>query len=589
MTALTQNSLRTFVLATLATAGLVLGQPGAASPGRPASTPTPTPDIGPAPTVPIPKDDPKQQDVLRKFEEIEKRTKSEAAPSGGAPDVVVDPKTGQRLQRIRKEPPFYEALGRLFNALIPDREGVAIVRQDGTFYYIAAPAELAPPAEGPQETPTPDPALKPIVSVAAEELEAVAPPVSARKLRLKESSDGLPVSGYWRENFDLVDLDGDRRLEIVSTPPRLSGKPLQVFKLGAKTGAWSSAPARFEDPEGIGVEYGGVVGADMNADGRPDLVFVQHGRGPTIAFNQGKLRFRLAAPGFVKLMTARSLGVGDLDGDGKPDVVALSDEPESVKVRADRQGGDLAAGLPRGDGSVRGFDARAFFGAGDRWEERNDGLGAVCFGFTMALVSAPADGGAPFYASSCRYQNGLAVVVEYDRAAKAFRKAPLDFAEQWAFHSGTAAGLYRGHPAAFMTYVKAGPTGATPDPSGYGVSIYYRESGTWKRKRLLKTLGVRVESQGIAVGDLDGDGLDDVAFADDLVHRIRVFFQRKDGEFEELAENRQPTYSNHSTCVRIGDVDRDGRSDIVLMYQYATGDATRAGGLKFFRNNGLEK
>lgn len=562
-------------------AALSLCVPGPAAGQAPSATPVP------APTAGLPADDARQQEILRKFEEIEKRTKGEAPPSTGAPEIVVDQKTGQRLQKVRKEAPFYDALGRLFNAVIPDREGIPIVKQDADYYYIAAPPEPPAPAPTPEASPTPDPGLKPIVAIPTEELEAVAPAASARKLRLQELSEGLPVSGFWRENFDLVDVDGDRRLEIVTTPPRLSGKTLQVFKLSGRT--WQNPTPTFEDAEGIGMEYGGVVGADMNGDRRPDLVFVQHGRGPVIAFNEGKLRFRLAAPGFVAGMSARSLGVGDLDGDGKPDVVALSDEPESVKVRQDRQGGDLAATLPRPDGSVRGFDARAFFGAGDRWVERNDGLQAVCFGFTMALVTSPVDRGAPFYASSCRYQNGLAVVVEYDREAKSFRKAPLDFAEKWSFHSGTAAGVYRGNPAAFMTYVKAVPSGGMSDPSGYGVSAYYREDGTWKRKRVLKSVGVRVESQGIAAGDLDGDGLDDVVFADDVAHRLRVFFQRPDGEFEELAEERQPAYSNHSTCVRVGDVDGDGRKDIVLMYQYATGDPTRAGGLKFFKNNGLEK
>jgi hypothetical protein len=38
--------------------------------------------------------------------------------------------------------------------------------------------------------------------------------------------------------------------------------------------------------------------------------------------------------------------------------------------------------------------------------------------------------------------------------------------------------------------------------------------------------------------------------------------------------------------VKIVDVDRDGKNDIVLMYEFRTTDKTRAGGLRYFRNAG---
>ena len=88
------------------------------------------------------------------------------------------------------------------------------------------------------------------------------------------------------------------------------------------------------------------------------------------------------------------------------------------------------------------------------------------------------------------------------------------------------------------------------------------------------------------MGDLNGDGLDDVAWADDSAGRIRVFFQTAAGEFEELDPALQPKFVNHSQAVKVVDVDGDGRKDLVLMYQFATGDKTRAGGLRFFRSLG---
>jgi hypothetical protein len=71
---------------------------------------------------------------------------------------------------------------------------------------------------------------------------------------------------------------------------------------------------------------------------------------------------------------------------------------------------------------------------------------------------------------------------------------------------------------------------------------------------------------------------------DDGKGKLRVFFQRADGRFEELAAALEPAYVNHSTAIRIGDIDGDGRNDIVLMYQPLTTDATRTGGLRVFFN-----
>jgi hypothetical protein len=534
-----------------------------------------------AQSTPVPTDT--GSDATARYIELQKKiagAEGKAAPTDS--EVVVDPQTGRRLQRIPKSPIYYVVKGELINALLHNKTGVPLVKEDDEAYYVDAPPEAKPAPPTPAATPLEEEKLKPILSLPAAESETVTPGPSKVKLKLEEFSEGLPTVGFWRENLALADLDGDGRLEIVSPPPRLSGKGLQVFRLEGEV--WKTVPATFDDPEKVGVEYGGVACADMDGDGRVDIVFVQHGRGPAIAFNEGGFRFRVETRGLVQGMSARSVTLGDLNADGKPDIVALSDEAESVKVRTDAEAGDLSAKLPRADGSLRGFDTRAFFSEGDRWRENVDGLAATCYGYAVALNPKPSDKGNPFFVSSCRYLGGLAVIVEYDTKTKAFRKAPLDFAEDYGFHIGVSLGQYKGHPAAFVSYLKASPLSLVRPIGGYGVSVYYRDNGTWKRKRIFKFVGNPVESQGIGVGDLNGDRLDDVVFADDSLHRLRVFFQKKKGEFEELDPALQPIYVNRSACIRIEDVDGDGRKDVVLMYQFSTGEPTRAGGIRYFRN-----
>ena len=496
--------------------------------------------------------------------------------------IFTDPETGKKLQRIPKNPSLRVVDGKLRHTqLNPAMFTLDLVRQDEGFYYVAAPEE--PSAKPPVDEDAAAEGLRPIV-----EVDPPAP--SKLRLRLEEKSEGLPESGFWRSNLAVADLDGDKRPEIVTTPPRLGMGTLQIFRYdGAR---WSAVEPVIEGDESLNYAYGGVAVADMDGDGRPDVVSVGHGSGPFVSYNLGGFRFRREARSLPRRMSGRAVSAGDLDGDGRADLVAISDESEGSNLRQ-LQAKAAAEGRPgpgaSGDGYRLGIDTRAFFGGADgRFVEKSAGLEVACFGYSLELNASPRDGGAPFFASGCRYQGGRAILFEYDRASGAFYNKGRGLAEDYAFHSGTALGTYMGKPAAFVTYVKGNARGASKGPiRGHGVSVYYRDGQEWKRKRLLKALAkAGMESQGIGVGDLNGDGLDDVALADDDAGRVRVFFQTPAGEFEELAPELQPKHVNRSMSLKIVDVDGDGRNDIVLMYEYRTAAKTRAGGIRFFRNAG---
>ncbi len=81
---------------------------------------------------------------------------------------------------------------------------------------------------------------------------------------------------------------------------------------------------------------------------------------------------------------------------------------------------------------------------------------------------------------------------------------------------------------------------------------------------------------GLAVGDFDGDGRDDVAVADGGSNLVRIYL--RSGPFTFAAPQNIPTGSQPASLV-VGDFDRDGDLDIVSVNQ-------GAGNLSFLQNNG---
>ncbi len=558
------------------------GKGGAAS--SPAETSTPTPE---------------QAERARTFSEQARLMAGAPEPGPGETTeelsvIITDEKTGKKLERIPKGPMLRVEDGKLRHILLnPKFSTVELVREDEKYYYVEVPDAAAVKAKRRVEK-APE-GLLPLVDVPASEYEVVTPKASRIRLRLEEMSGGLPTAGFWRSNMDVADLDGDGKLEIVTPPPRLAGGLFRVFRFDGAV--WQEVTVRVESAQdGLGFAYGGVTVADMNGDGRPDVLGVGHGSGPVVAYNLGDWRFRLEARGLPREMSGRSLGAGDVDGDGRPDIVVVSDEPEAdlAMEARDKAATYKPAAATQGKSSdpnvyQKGTDMRAFFAQPDgSFRESTAGFEQACFGYSMSLAAPAPGGGTPFFVSGCRYQGGRALLYEWDGPAKTFRHVGRGVVEEFSFHSGAAVGTYHGFPAAFSSYVKGNAPGAVEKPiRGNGLSIYYRDHDGWKAKRVLKVLSdTPAESQGLGVGDLNGDGLDDIAWADESVGRLRVFFQTAAGEFEELDPARQPRFVNHSMSVKVVDVDGDGKKDLVLMYEFRTTDKTRAGGLRFFRNLG---
>ncbi|MEO6324112.1 MAG: VCBS repeat-containing protein [Thermoanaerobaculia bacterium] len=400
-------------------------------------------------------------------------------------------------------------------------------------------------------------------------VEAPAPSASPR-FKFVTISDGLPRTGQWRNGFSVGDIDGDGHPDLVHGPARKSGGAPAIF-LGDGKGRWKrDAFSRFPP---LMYDYGDTALADFNGDGKLDLALGIHLRGLAVLVNDGKNVFtswssglglrRPNEPGTEPHFSSRAIAVGDWNGDGRPDLIALSDGPRpgpaqgpsnatSVGFRVYLNGGDgtwvkqteqpdplfgddLAVGDVDKDGhldavtstSAIGFKSIFKHGKGDGWESRElDGFPANALVRSVALGDFDRDG-------------FLDVVVSYS--------APEG--DQWLS----------------------------------GIDIYFFTKSGFTRRAVI-AVPSREGFGAVATGDLDGDGaLDLVALrADGSVHTFagdRKGFVSPDAVI--------PTPEFRSGCggshVVLADIDGNGRKEILATF---SGEQETLSGLIGCRSGG---
>src|SRR5262249_46184830 len=119
------------------------------------------------------------------------------------------------------------------------------------------------------------------------EFSDLTPPDGSKTIHFIESSDGLPTSGSWRNSLTGADMNGDGFPDII-TPPERAGGNVPVIFLGDGKGHWKLW-TDVKWPHGI--DYGSVVAADFNHDGKMDLAFAVHLTGLEVLLGDGKGNF----------------------------------------------------------------------------------------------------------------------------------------------------------------------------------------------------------------------------------------------------------------------------------------------------------
>lgn len=412
------------------------------------------------------------------------------------------------------------------------------------------------PMKAESDEPTPEEVAEVERLYTASELPA------SHSLTFRDFGAGLPRQGQWRNGFDIADMNDDGHPDVVHGPPRRAFSGPAIF-LGDGAGNWTV----WRDaswPQGV-YAYGDAEAADFNRDGEMDVAFGVHLSGLTAMLGDGKGHFTRWAEG-LKLVPAaqagddtflsRAITSTDWDGDGLPDLIALSEGPRHPKA-AERSQVETPFGVVvypnHGDGTWG-----APLGVPERLELFGDSLDTGDF-----------DGdGRPDLVTGTNAL-GLREIVFLNRGEAGLEVFQVEALRPLSFAWSVAVADFDGD----------GLSDFAVSTTGYRVREWWQsldvmlarkdEDGrlTFERRTLLG--GREVPDQrlsALAAGDLDGDGDADLVALTE-VGEVRVFLGDGRGGFtaEEAALN-PPMPGCRGYHVQLADLDGEPGDEVVAAF-----------------------
>ena len=394
------------------------------------------------------------------------------------------------------------------------------------------------------------------------------PPPFTDRIALDQRSVGLPTEGKWQMGFAHGDLNGDGYEDLVFPPPRAgSGRPYVFLQTGTGWQAWDAV----RWPQ-VQLDYGDAGLGDFDGDGHLDIALACHFLRNYVLYGNGKGDFTrvVELPRVNSGVTSRALEVGDLNGDGRLDIVFLSELDMVMGTNEQIGSGLLVACLNTASGW------RAVEASGGR---------PSLFGDHLALGDFDADGDRDILISSNKNINRFLVFLNGGDGQKWTPVALHEFPFR-AYIPGVAAANMDRVPGddAVMAFHQRIESGSQVMPRNaiaiYGFSV--GENGLQMRdRRMVDIDGAQGGKYSCAeTGDLDGDGLLDVVVGR-VDGSVRIFLQAPDGAFleERGAEiNLGPAWVN---SVQIIDLAKGGPKALVISTSDA-GNKSAAGAIRCY-------
>ncbi|MCP3978580.1 MAG: VCBS repeat-containing protein [bacterium] len=372
----------------------------------------------------------------------------------------------------------------------------------------------------------------------------------------EDASAGLPDTGEWRTHPSIGDVNGDGLGDISGIARKGNGP--HVF-LSNGLGEWTDSSEGLDYGTGFSCGIGTTL-ADWSGDGHLDLVSADHCVGVRVFKGDGTGKWQRVTRGIpTNLEGFNDADVGDIDGDGRMDIVAVS---------AFHRGFLVMVGRPD-----------------DSWRVvENSGLPINGSGWELKLVDMNTDG-------------RLDIVTTFNNSVTERRHAVPPPAKVWI---QTAEGKFAptdGFPEKgryFGVALRPRNDGFSPDLffalTGYRAGLHVFESETgqdWSHIGLLDETwyepGIPRDFIGLDVADLNDDGCLDIVTTEGGSRSVRIAVGDCKGSWALCPLESVPHSGDQPSGwgVTIGDLNGDGRPDLVSGF----GDKSRGGLKAWFHTN----